>query len=169
VEQNHFLFTLPRQAYEKEWGTDYAKPNFGQKILSLLFRLVPKIGPFRPLAFKPPTPQAEALFLRSFTATVAQYRTLLTAARHRRLALENRNFDTGAPIHPGAYRMVDEVYAKLLEKLEHHHFEDVPPALRSNILAFYRDPEAPNSVKQDRKAWEKVRRNVEELKTATLR
>jgi len=48
--KKQFLYHLSRSSYEKEWGRDYTKPGCGTRILSTLFRLVPKIGPFKGLA-----------------------------------------------------------------------------------------------------------------------
>jgi len=60
-----FLYRISRSEYEKEWGKDYRKPGMGTRILSALLRFVPKIGPFKGLAFKSPTPQTEDLYIKS--------------------------------------------------------------------------------------------------------
>src|SRR6266849_8448585 len=52
-----FLYRLSRSDYEKEWGKDYTKPDFGTRFWSVVLRYMPKIGPFKALAFKNPTPQ----------------------------------------------------------------------------------------------------------------
>ena len=49
-----FLYRLSRSDYEKEWGKEYAKPGLGTRILSTLLRFMPKIGPFKGLAFNNP-------------------------------------------------------------------------------------------------------------------
>jgi len=167
VTREQFLFVMPKQSYEQEWGTQYSRPNAGHRILGALFKIVPKVGPLRPLEFRTPTPEAEQLFLQSLESALRQYRGLLAAVGNGRLSLPNRNFDTGGPVTPGTYRLMDEVYAKLLEKLAHRHFEGVPAALRADILAFYRHPDAPNATKHDRHAWRTVLGNLEQLKAAT--
>jgi len=164
VTREQFLFVMPRQSYEQEWGTQYSRPSAGHRILGALFKIVPKVGPFRPLEFRTPTPEAEQLFLRSVESALRQYRTLLAAVANGRLVLPNRNFDTGGPVTPGTYRLVDDVYAKLLEKLAHRHFEGVPAALRADILGFYKQTDAPIATKRDRHAWQAVLENVEQLK-----
>ncbi|MGA2456634.1 MAG: zinc dependent phospholipase C family protein, partial [Terriglobales bacterium] len=60
-----FLYRLSRSDYEKEWGKDYTKPGFGTRILSTLLRYMPRIGPFKGLGFKNPTPQTEDLYFKS--------------------------------------------------------------------------------------------------------
>src|SRR5208282_1621084 len=50
-----FLYSLSRSDYEREWGKTYTKPGFGTRVLSTLLRYMPRIGPFRALAFNNPT------------------------------------------------------------------------------------------------------------------
>src|ERR1700719_3997461 len=54
-----FLYRLSRSDYEKEWGKDYKKDGFKTRLLAVLLRYMPKIGPFKALAFNNPTPQTE--------------------------------------------------------------------------------------------------------------
>src|ERR1041385_7314107 len=97
MQEATFVFRLTRQEYEKQYGVDYAKPKWWARLMGAVFKLLPKIGPFRPLAFKVPTPEAEQLFLQSFEATQQRYRTLLTEARSNALKLPNVDLDTGHP------------------------------------------------------------------------
>ena len=69
-----FLYRLSRSDYEKQWGKDYTKPGIGTRILSTLLRYMPKIGPFKGLGFKSPTPQTEDLYFKSINLTVDHYR-----------------------------------------------------------------------------------------------
>src|SRR5712692_6828108 len=46
-----FLYRLSRSDYERDWGKDYQKPGFGTRLLSVFFRVMPKIGPFKAMAF----------------------------------------------------------------------------------------------------------------------
>jgi hypothetical protein len=80
--------------------------------------------------------------------------------------LANDNFDTGDSTGPGKYRMNDDTYAKLLDKLYEAKFAGVSPDVRSNILNFYADPDAPYATKRDPKAWEKVQTELGQLKAA---
>jgi len=60
-----FLYRLSRSSYEKEWGKDYKQPGVGTRILSTLLRFMPKIGPFKGLAFNNPTAQTEDMYIKS--------------------------------------------------------------------------------------------------------
>jgi hypothetical protein len=109
-----FLYRLSRSDYEKDWGKDYAKPGFGTRVLSTLLRYVPKIGPFKALAFKNPTPQTEDLYFKSINTTVDQYRSLLQEVHKDTLVLPDCDLDSGSPTKAAEYSLTDETYAKLL-------------------------------------------------------
>ena len=55
------VFNLRRQQYEQEFGADYEKPHGFARFLASVYRLIPKIGPFRAFSFSVPTPEAERL------------------------------------------------------------------------------------------------------------
>src|SRR6202049_4560873 len=50
-----FRYYLSRANYQKEWGKGYRRPGIGTRILAFFLRFVPKVGPFKALAFKIPT------------------------------------------------------------------------------------------------------------------
>ena len=133
-------------SYRKEWKEPYSRPGFGARFMGFVFRILPKIGPLKALAFKVPPPQGEKLFLESFDATRHRYRSLLSEVSRTTLQLANENFDTGQPTRLGAYWKADETYAKLLEELAGKK-RDVSPDLRANIIAFYSGSAGPSSEK----------------------
>ena len=114
--RDQFVLSLPRAAYEKEYGKDYRKPRGFARVLGFLYSLIPKIGPFRPLAFKVPTPEAEALFLASLARTRERFGAALTELRRGTLQLPNMNLDTGQPETRGVYRLADETYREWEKK-----------------------------------------------------
>ena len=143
ITRKKFLYNLSRASYEKEWGTEYHKPGFRTKLVTFLVRNVPKIGPFKALKVRMPTPAVEKLFMASFNATVDRYRALLTDVGADRLQLDNENFDIGQPTRAGTYSGADEAYAKLVGKLADRQFAGMSPELRRNILVFYTDTKPP--------------------------
>jgi hypothetical protein len=118
MQEAKFVFRLTRRQYEQEYAVDYEKPKWWARLFGAIFKLVPKIGPFRPLSFKVPTPEAEQLFLQSFAATQQRYRTLLAEARRTEFKLPNLDLDTGYPAAPGEYSLADATCAKLVKKLD---------------------------------------------------
>jgi hypothetical protein len=134
ITRTHFVYALPRQKFHQEWDGDYQRPGFWTRFLAFIFRAIPTVGPFKVLSFKPVPDQAERDFLRSFDQTVAAYRTELAAERQGALKLANYNLDTDKPVKPGEYRLADQSYAALLERLEDR---DVSAELKKNIVDFY--------------------------------
>ena len=112
-----FLYRLSRSGYEKEWGKDYTKPGVGTRILSTLLRYMPRIGPFKGLGFKNPTPQTEDMYFKSINLTVDQYRAFLKEVGADSLVLPNCDLDTGNATKAAEYSLTDDTYAKLLGQL----------------------------------------------------
>ncbi len=165
ASRKKFLYNLKRSDYEHEWGKGYQKPGIGARIFAVLFRLMPKVGPFKALKFQMPSPDTETLYLKSVNVTVDQYRAYLQDLAAQRLALLNTDFDTGKPTRAGEYRLTDSAYAKLLGKLADAKFAQMPESLRQNILEFYKDPNAVISAKRKVEEWNKTLRNIQQLKS----
>jgi hypothetical protein len=164
VGQDRFVFTLTRQQYESAYGTGYKRPGFFARVLAFLYRLLPKIGPLRPLKFEAPTPAAEKLFVASLRETRDRYRTWLESLRDGRVELPNTDFDTGRPSVHGEYELADETYADLLARHADQHFERMTPALRRNVLAYYDAAPDKLSSPKEAKRMKKVRRQLAALR-----
>jgi hypothetical protein len=138
ITKRRFVYAVSRSSYEKEWGTSYEKPGFGSRLLTFLLTIVPKIGPFRALSFRPATPEAQKLFQDSFVKTLAAYRTELDRIRGGSVpTLADDNFDTGKPAAYGTYRLADDACGRLLLKLSDRKFAEVDSGLRESILKYY--------------------------------
>jgi hypothetical protein len=137
-----FLFGLTRQQYEKRYGTTYRRPGFFARMVVAIFKVLPKFGPFRPLAFEPLTPELEKLFVASFDASVARYSDTLQDVGAGRLALGNTDLDTGGRDPRGRNELADETYADLVKELTKRNFVGVTPALKAAIDAHYALPPA---------------------------
>jgi len=159
-----FLYRLSRSDYEKEWGKDYTKPGFGTRVLSTLLRYMPRIGPFRALAFNNPTAQTEDMYFKSINTTVDQYRAFLEEVRANTLDLPNRDLDSGNETKPAEYALTDDTYAKLLSQLTARKFDLTTPELRDNIQHFYSDLSAPIDTKKDAAQWQTVLTSLDQLK-----
>jgi hypothetical protein len=158
--KKEFVYNISQSGYRKEWGHVYEKPGFAARLTAFFLRLVPKVGPFSGLAFHPPTPAVEQLYMSSFNESLIHYRTLLLAQQQRTLQLPNDNLDTGAITGAGAYRLTDESYAKLLDKTSGRA---VGEALRRDLLSYYADLEKPFATKQNSKAWHKLIKELDAL------
>jgi hypothetical protein len=161
-----FLYRLSRSDYEKDWGKDYTKPGFGTRVLSTLLRYMPKIGPFKALAFNNPTPQTEDLYFKSINKSVDQYRAFLEAVRTDSLVLPNCDLDSGKLTKAAEYSLTDDAYATLLAQLSDKKFDSTTPELRANILDFYSDLSAPIETKKDTVRWQSVLTSLGQLRLA---
>lgn len=159
-----FLYNLSRSSYRKTWGKEYQQPGIRSRLIAFIIGILPRVGKFRALRFETPTPEVEKMFMASFNATLDRYRQLLAELREKRLTLPNANFDVGLITGAGGYKLCDRTYAQLLDKLKGHYAE-MPPELRRNVLTFYGDLSAPIATKTDSGEWEKVLRELNELKT----
>jgi hypothetical protein len=159
-----FLYRLSRSDYEKDWGKDYKKDGFKTRLFSMLMRYMPKIGPFKALAFNNPTAQTEDLYFKSINTTVDQYRIFLSQVGTDSLKLANSDFDTGKETKAAEYSLTDESYAKLLSELAKRKFDLTSSDLRENILVFYSDLSAPLETKKDSTRWQSVLADLDQLK-----
>jgi len=164
MTREKFLYNLSRAEYDKTWGSDYKLPGVGSKLLAFAIRIVPKIGPFRALSFRTPTPETEKLFMDGFNLTLERYRSLIAAERTRRTQPADVNLDLGKPTTAGMYKIADDTYAKLVDDLEKHGFVGMSRELREDILSFYKDGIGSLSAKDHDKDRLKLERQLERLR-----
>ena len=170
IDRGAFVFSYPPAAYEQDYGRDYQRPGLFARFLGVLYRILPKIGPLKPLSFKAPTPEAAELFARSFRDATARFRTEVNDLKDRQFEIANANFDTGRPSRFGDYSLADDTYAELLAQLSDQKFQGMPVALTRNIVAFYGDGPGPSEQdKKVRKRWAKVERTLQELRGSSNR
>jgi hypothetical protein len=82
-----------------------------------IFKVLPRFGPFRPLAFEPLSPDAERLFMDSFAASMSRYAAALDDLRAGPLTLRDTDLDTGEPLQPGRNPLADETLADVASRL----------------------------------------------------
>jgi hypothetical protein len=111
-------YTYTRKQFEREFGTKYRRPGLLARFVTLLYRLLPKIGPLKPLSFTTPPPEAQALFEQSFSDTRASYARALAAVGDGTLDLPNTDLDTGRPARAGEYELADTTLAELEKRLK---------------------------------------------------
>jgi hypothetical protein len=166
--EKEFLYHLSRAQYQKEWGNGYRKPGFGSRVLALFLKIVPKVGPFKAVAFKIPTTQTEDMYIKSINRTVDDYGALLRQQSEAQLRLQDLDFDTGRETRAGEYSLADKTYADLLDDLAKHTFDQVTPQLRQNILSFYADLNAPIATKKNAKVWRRTQEELDKLRATNV-
>ena len=165
VERAGFVFVWRKSDFERSYGTNYQKPGLLARFLGLLYRVLPKVGPLKPLAFKAPTLEVEEMFARSFRDAAARYRAALADVADNRFDFQNTDFDTGRAARHGEYPLADDTYAELVERFRKRSLAGLPDALRENILAFYGPRPAASAVaKRERKHWKRLAGALTELR-----
>ena len=164
--EREFLYHLSRAKYQKEWGDGYRKPGFGTRLLAFCLKVVPKVGPFKAVAFKIPTTQTEDMYIKSINKTVDDYSGLLREQQAGHLTIADLDFDTGRDTRAGEYSLADKTYAHLLDDLAKHDFDHASPELRQNLLSFYADPKGQIASK-NAKAWKTTQEQLSKLKATT--
>ena len=164
ITRKKFLYNLSRSSYEKDWGKSYRRPSVWSRLLSGVFRVIPRAGPFKALAFREQTPETERLYMVGFNASIERYRALLAGLDGVHIKVPNDNFDIGEATKAGKYRLTDAAYAKLLHRLEGHYAE-IPEPLRLDILAFYSDLTLPISTKSNDRDWARLCQELSYLET----
>ena len=166
MTRRRFEYNISHASYRREWDDKFRQPGLGARILAIVIRIIPKRGPLRALAFNPPTAQTATLFEESFNRTLVFYRNLLAQVGEQRLALENRDFDTGEPTRPARYRLADEAYSKLAIKLAAKDPTQVDPLVRDNILGYFRDLNEPFASRRKQKEWTETIAALDKLRVA---
>jgi hypothetical protein len=137
VAEKDVVYTMTRAQYEQAFGTTYRKPGLLARFVVAVFRILPKFGPFKPLAFQPLTPSTEQMFLDSFARARARYAEWVAADRRHALALRDTDLDTGETAIRGNNPLADATYDDLLKRVAGDKPVAVTPALRRVITEHY--------------------------------
>jgi Zinc dependent phospholipase C len=166
MTRKRFLYHLSRSDFEHDWGKDYKRPGFVAHFLAFLVRILPHIGPLSTLDIKVPSKATETLYMKSVDSSADSYGRDLKLAVSNTLVLQNEDFDTGLPTKAGEYRLTDETYAQLLDKLTNDHFAQITPELRANLLDYYSAPQPSAFATKSPKKWAQAMKNLALLKAS---
>ncbi len=161
-----YLNRIARADFQTEWNRYRRKPTIRTHLLALLIRILPKIGTLSDLSIKVPTPETQDLFVKSVDRTVELYGKQLKrlAASSPQIPLiPDRDLDTGEKTRPGAYVLTDQTYAELLHKVATDPGRLLGPGLKSDIVAYYADPNAPIATKKNARRWAQVQEDLSKL------
>jgi len=165
---HNFRYRMKKANYYEEFGKEHKKPPVTSWAFTIIMRFFPKIGPLKGLRFTEPGEASEKLFIQSFDAVMVYYNSYLKKMAYGKNHFANKDLDTGKLTASGEYNLCDENYGKLVLKLEDEDFEQISPALKHNIIAFYSDRNT--SVSQnDKEEWGKLTKAIEELKSTTAK
>ncbi len=168
ITKKKFLYVMSRSSYERHWGKQYERPTLWDRIVAFLLKILPPLGEIKILKFRALTPQTQQIFMHSFTLATPHYQSALIAWGDRKLRIENENFDLGMMAKPGEYSLQDDAYAYWLNRLARNSFAGMDEAMRTDIVRYYADLNAPFHTKKNKKDWELLLRQLEELKALPL-
>src|SRR5688572_10001096 len=63
ITERNVMYTMTRRQNEDAFGTTYRKPGLLARFVVIIFKILLKFGPFKPLAFEPLTPETARMFL----------------------------------------------------------------------------------------------------------
>jgi Zinc dependent phospholipase C len=171
AEFDRFEKRLADADFNNGWEQYRKKAGVKTHLLAFVVVIVPKIGPMAYLAIRGPSQQTEEKYVTSVNRTLDRYAELLgdlaraPAADPRvTMNLENRDLDTGAPVVPGSYKLTDQTYATLLDRLTKLG-DPVPAGLKQDIENYYADPAAPIVTKKNKRGWQRVQTELATLRT----
>jgi len=164
--KRQFLYAMRRSSYEREWGRDYDRPTWRERLIAFIVKIFPPIGRIKILKFRALTPPVEQKFMESFNVATTEYRSQVSAARSKRLALEDTNFDVGVPCGPGGYKLQDQTYAYWVDRLAQGKFSSMTPEVSRDILSYYSDMSKPFDTRNHPKDWKKLMGDLQDLKSA---
>jgi hypothetical protein len=168
-----------------DWAAYRKRAGFETHLIAGVLCVLPKVGPLAMVAVKGPSPAAEADYMHSLVSATSVLRDRLafftpTEAGQARPAsvavstdplgprdtqhpLPNRDLDTGQVVKPGGYLLTDQTYAELLHRLTRDPSHPIPPGIKSDVQAYYSDPDAPITTKRHRREWETVQADLKTL------
>lgn len=164
ISRRKFMYRMSRASFHEQWGREYERPHFLARAAAWVIKVLPKVGPLRPLAFIPPTPEAEELYMESFNVTVDKYGAMIQQLGQRPPQLQNLHLDTGKPARPGTYPLTDETYAGLLKKLAKAEFKQADRKLQQHLLLYFEKAQAPDGTHEEAlEEWEETQEYLLQL------
>ncbi len=167
INAQKFSFKMKNSTYYHQYGRDLQKAGFIPTIVSFIIPILPKLGPLSKLKYKPPSAEAERLFIKSFDSTLVNYQAYLEKLNSKLPHLTNKTLDTGGEAIFGKYSITDESHADLLLKLQKKNFENLSPLVARNLLGYYKNANPVWSKKRDLKKWSEIKTALDGLNEFT--
>ncbi|WP_158945126.1 zinc dependent phospholipase C family protein [Granulicella sp. S190] len=154
---------LHQAAADNNWEAYRKKPGIRSHLYAGFIFILPKIGTLKLLAIKGPNQQTEDLYIKSVNHSISALRLVLANYDNIGNYIANRDLDTGDVVKPGAYRLADETYAKLLATITKNPANVVPFQLKHDLIAYYADPQSPIETKKNPQKWAQLQANLQTL------
>ncbi len=126
--------------------------------IAVLRHLTARFTP--PIATRPEVGEPSRTLAEMFPQIAAANPDALLQSKDPKHPLPNRDLDTGYVVKPGGYPLTDSTYAELLHRLTQEPSRAIPPGIKSEIQAYYANPDAPITTKKDDKQWAQVQHDL---------
>lgn len=160
LAKKEFIYRLRRTDFEKQYGHQYMRPSFGDRIVAFFLDILPKVGPLSGLKLHLPNSDQQTQYLASFNSVENAYRAEVALVSAASITapppIPELDFDTGAPTAEGEYKLADQTYAQLVEHLASDKNAQLSPTLLADINHFYANPQAPDALKARPEDWAKL-------------
>lgn len=140
MTRRKFEYRMQRMVYYNANGMEREKPGAVPVIVSVVVRVVPKVGPLKKYKIKVPGKEAENLFIKSFDTVTVHYTAALNHVPDSTSRYKNIDYDTGKDSEPGEYGLADRSYGVLVLKLKETNYKTVSLSLKNSILGYYNKP-----------------------------
>ncbi len=139
-------------------------PGFTARVMSVVFRVVPKAGPLSVLNFKIPSAEAETLFVQSIDHTIQLFEESLFKLRSQpHLELASYDLDTGSPTVREEYKLADETHQELLNRQSKHDFQFTSAPLKNYLLTYFAGLPPPTGNSEKKKEHQETLQNLKKL------
>jgi hypothetical protein len=163
------LAGLQSKDFEHQFA-NHEEPGASAKIMSVVFEVVPKVGPLSALNFRLPTPEAEKLFVTSFDHSVQTYEQGLFKLRSQPyLRLDAYNLDTGSPTRLEEYSLADDTHRRLVNKIGNDDFKNTTGVLKQYLLQYYEKLPPPPDYRKEKKEHQKIKKNLQKLENHNVK
>ncbi|GAB3908588.1 zinc dependent phospholipase C family protein [Mucilaginibacter boryungensis] len=166
--RKNYRYRMPRRMFNKEFGSDYKRPDFKARAVAFVIKVLPKIGPLKKFKFRYPGIACEKLFLKSMDTTLAYY-TRALQADPQTVVFKNIDFDTGKPTAMAEYSLADMTYDQLLLKLQDDKFAHLTYPLQQNILTYYNNIDSVKLAQAPSGNGKKIYEALDALKALNLK
>ena len=164
-EFDQFAKDVAQAATDNDWEKYRSTPGLGSHLFAGFIFILPKVGTLKLLAIRGPNEYTEDLFIKSVNRTITSLRFALNHFDTIEDYVPNRDLDTGVKVKPGSYPLTDSTYAELLAKLTRDPERLIPAQLKHDLIAYYSDPQAPITTKDNPAKWAEVQSNLKTLQT----
>jgi zinc dependent phospholipase C len=167
IDRDQFVRSTSRADFVKQFGNAFLEPGYFVRFIGFLGNLVPNIGPWKRLPYKPLPKDVQELYFSAYRNASTRYlKEVSQLAQGRTLVLPNLLLDTGDPDRGGTYGPADKAYADLLDLHAKDHFVRMPEELADDILNHFRDRKAALSFEGDTNRRDRLLSEVNELSHA---